>query len=85
MADLIVRPDHAVHANPETRPDVPRKLGTITARDDSLAERLITTQSPQRPQSSRHRMTPSAKLSRLNRRILAQLVFMVPKVGQAVR
>jgi len=44
MADLITRP--------ESRPDVPAVLDTITPREDSLAERLITTQAPQRPQSS---------------------------------
>jgi NADPH-dependent glutamate synthase beta subunit-like oxidoreductase/formate hydrogenlyase subunit 6/NADH:ubiquinone oxidoreductase subunit I/ferredoxin len=44
MADLITRP--------ESRPDVPAVLDTITPREDSLSERLITTQAPQRPQSS---------------------------------
>jgi len=44
MADLITRP--------ESRPDVPAVLDTITPREDSLSERLITTQSPQRPQST---------------------------------
>ena len=37
MADLIIRPDH---------------LSTMEPVDDSLAERLITTQAPQRPQST---------------------------------
>ena len=44
MADLITRP--------ESRPDMPAVLDTIVPRDDSLAERLLTTQSPQRPQST---------------------------------
>jgi NADPH-dependent glutamate synthase beta subunit-like oxidoreductase/formate hydrogenlyase subunit 6/NADH:ubiquinone oxidoreductase subunit I/ferredoxin len=44
MADLIIRPD--------ARPDTPARLDTITPREESLAERLITTQSPQRPQST---------------------------------
>ncbi len=42
MTDLIARPDN--------RPDNPARLGTLGPIDDSLAERLITTQSPQRPQ-----------------------------------
>jgi NADPH-dependent glutamate synthase beta subunit-like oxidoreductase/formate hydrogenlyase subunit 6/NADH:ubiquinone oxidoreductase subunit I/ferredoxin len=44
MTDLITRRD--------ARPDTPAALDTVAARDDSLAERLITTQSPQRPQST---------------------------------
>jgi formate dehydrogenase major subunit len=44
MADLILRP--------ESRPDTPVVLDTITPREETLAERLITTQSPQRPQST---------------------------------
>ena len=52
MADLIERPNAPVLSNPESRPDQPRVLDTITPRDDSLPERLITTQSPQRPQST---------------------------------
>src|SRR3970040_2483224 len=44
MADLIARPDN--------RPDAPAALDTLTPRDDSLAERLITTGAPQRPQST---------------------------------
>jgi formate dehydrogenase major subunit len=53
MTDLVVRPAADVPIpNREVRPDLPAKLDTITARDDSLAERLITTQSPQRPQST---------------------------------
>ena len=31
---------------------MPAVLDTIVPRDDSLAERLLTTQSPQRPQST---------------------------------
>jgi formate dehydrogenase major subunit len=53
MADLIVRPqDIPATPNKEVRPDVPAVLDTVTPRDDTLAERLITTQSPQRPQST---------------------------------
>ncbi|HEX5589076.1 MAG TPA: FAD-dependent oxidoreductase [Candidatus Limnocylindrales bacterium] len=44
MADLITRPD--------TRPDTPIVYDTVTAREETLAEKLITTQSPQRPQST---------------------------------
>ncbi|TAL11993.1 MAG: 4Fe-4S dicluster domain-containing protein [Chloroflexota bacterium] len=44
MADLITRP--------ESRPDRPAVLDTIVPQDESLAERLLTTQSPQRPQST---------------------------------
>jgi len=44
MADLITRPDN--------RPDVPAALDTLTPRDESLAERLLTTQAPQRPMST---------------------------------
>ncbi len=44
MADLITRP--------ESRPDTPAVLDTIVPREDTLAERLLTTQSPQRPQST---------------------------------
>ena len=44
MADLITRPDN--------RPDTPIVFDTVTAREDTLAERLLTTQSPQRPQST---------------------------------
>jgi NADPH-dependent glutamate synthase beta subunit-like oxidoreductase/formate hydrogenlyase subunit 6/NADH:ubiquinone oxidoreductase subunit I/ferredoxin len=44
MADLIIRP--------ESRPDTPAVLDTVTPREDTLAERFITTQSPQRPQSA---------------------------------
>ena len=53
MADLIVRPDtDAPIERRDARPDQPTRLDTIVPRDDSLAERLITTQSPQRPQST---------------------------------
>ena len=53
MADLIVRPDtDAPLERRDARPDNPSVLDTITPREDSLAERLITTQSPQRPQST---------------------------------
>jgi NADPH-dependent glutamate synthase beta subunit-like oxidoreductase/formate hydrogenlyase subunit 6/NADH:ubiquinone oxidoreductase subunit I/ferredoxin len=44
MTDLIVRP--------ESRPDRPAVRDTVEPLEDSLAERLITTQAPQRPQSS---------------------------------
>ena len=44
MADLITRP--------ESRPDTPVVLDTIVPIEDSRAERLLTTQSPQRPQST---------------------------------
>ena len=52
MADLITRPDTPVQHRTESRPDTPALVDTVTPRDDSLAERLITTQSPQRPQST---------------------------------
>src|SRR5512142_22200 len=45
MADLIEIPR-------DPRPDAPSPYGTIAPLDDSLAERLITTQAPQRPQST---------------------------------
>ncbi len=45
MADLIELPR-------DPRPDAPSPYDTIAPLDDSLAERLITTQSPQRPQST---------------------------------
>ncbi|OGO56586.1 MAG: hypothetical protein A2V84_12845 [Chloroflexi bacterium RBG_16_70_13] len=44
MADLITRPD--------TRPDTPIVYDTTTAREDTLAERLLTTQAPQRPMAT---------------------------------
>ncbi len=52
MADLITRPDIPIEPRRESRPDLPARLDTVTPRDDTLAERLITTQSPQRPQST---------------------------------
>ncbi len=53
MTDLAIRPaDEAPIKNREVRPDQPSSIDTITPRDDSLAEKLITTQSPQRPQST---------------------------------
>ncbi|MHB8958497.1 MAG: FAD-dependent oxidoreductase [Candidatus Limnocylindrales bacterium] len=53
MTDLAIRPaDEAPLPRPESRPDIPAQLDTVTPRDDSLAERLITTQAPQRPQST---------------------------------
>ncbi|MBI2762513.1 MAG: FAD-dependent oxidoreductase [Chloroflexi bacterium] len=44
MADLITRA--------ESRPDTPAVLDTIAPCEDTLAEHLLTTQSPQRPQST---------------------------------
>jgi NADPH-dependent glutamate synthase beta subunit-like oxidoreductase/formate hydrogenlyase subunit 6/NADH:ubiquinone oxidoreductase subunit I/ferredoxin len=44
MADLITRP--------ESRPDRPAVLDTVAPRQDTVAERLITTQAPQRPLST---------------------------------
>ena len=44
MADLIVRP--------ETRPDQPATLDTVTPVEAGPAERLLTTQAPQRPVST---------------------------------
>jgi NADPH-dependent glutamate synthase beta subunit-like oxidoreductase/formate hydrogenlyase subunit 6/NADH:ubiquinone oxidoreductase subunit I/ferredoxin len=52
MTDLVTRPPAAPVPRPDARPDLPSVLDTVTPRDDSLAERLITTQSPQRPQST---------------------------------
>jgi NADPH-dependent glutamate synthase beta subunit-like oxidoreductase/formate hydrogenlyase subunit 6/NADH:ubiquinone oxidoreductase subunit I/ferredoxin len=55
MTDMIVRPEQAPQ-QPEkrrdTRPDNPSKLDTIKPLEDTLAERLITTQAPQRPQAT---------------------------------
>jgi NADPH-dependent glutamate synthase beta subunit-like oxidoreductase/formate hydrogenlyase subunit 6/NADH:ubiquinone oxidoreductase subunit I/ferredoxin len=45
MTDLI-------HRTTDNRPDSPAVLDTIEPRADTLAERLITTQAPQRPQST---------------------------------
>jgi NADPH-dependent glutamate synthase beta subunit-like oxidoreductase/formate hydrogenlyase subunit 6/NADH:ubiquinone oxidoreductase subunit I/ferredoxin len=50
MTDLIVRPDSA--PRPDARPDTPAKLDTVTPLDDTVAERLFTTQAPQRPVST---------------------------------
>ncbi|HEY4226978.1 MAG TPA: 2Fe-2S iron-sulfur cluster-binding protein, partial [Candidatus Limnocylindrales bacterium] len=36
----------------ESRPDMPIKRDTLQPMEDSLAERYLTTQSPQRPQST---------------------------------
>jgi len=44
MTDLIVRPHEA--------PGIKAVVDTTTPRDDSLGERLISTQAPQRPQST---------------------------------
>jgi formate dehydrogenase major subunit len=44
LADLITRPD--------ARPDTPIVYDTVTPREKTLAEQLLTTQSPQRPQST---------------------------------
>ncbi|HEX5240853.1 MAG TPA: FAD-dependent oxidoreductase [Candidatus Limnocylindrales bacterium] len=54
MTDLIVRPEHQAPPprRPESRPDRPAVLETSVPLADTPAERLITTQSPQRPQSS---------------------------------
>jgi len=45
MTDLIIR-------TPESRPDKPAKLPTLRPLESSPAERLLTTQSPQRPLST---------------------------------
>ena len=45
MTDLIIR-------TPESRPDKPAKLPTLRPLESSPAERLLTTQSPQRPVST---------------------------------
>jgi formate dehydrogenase major subunit len=47
MADLLIRPRIE-----DARPDNVSGLDTITPLEDALGERLITTQSPQRPQST---------------------------------
>jgi formate dehydrogenase major subunit len=57
MTDLIVRPterhpEHRPDRRPESRPDQPAAVPTDRPLEDSLAERLLTTQAPQRPQSS---------------------------------
>src|SRR5579885_3189864 len=43
MTDLLSRPDN--------RPDLPARLDTTVPLDDSVAERLLTTPAPQRPQN----------------------------------
>ena len=45
MTDLIIR-------TPESRPDKPARLPTLRPLESSPAERLLTTQSPQRPLST---------------------------------
>jgi NADPH-dependent glutamate synthase beta subunit-like oxidoreductase/formate hydrogenlyase subunit 6/NADH:ubiquinone oxidoreductase subunit I/ferredoxin len=56
MTDLIVRPerdtDHQPDRNPESRPDRPAVLDTTTPLENTNSERYLTTQSPQRPQST---------------------------------
>src|SRR3954470_12496768 len=56
MTDLIVRPDRDTdrqpERNPESRPDRPAVLDTTTPLENTNTERYITTQSPQRPQST---------------------------------
>src|SRR5688572_15625225 len=57
MTDLIIRPPGRPEPpdrseRPDARPDVPAVLDTIQPLEDTLAERLITTQAPQRPQST---------------------------------
>ncbi|MCI0345789.1 MAG: FAD-dependent oxidoreductase [Chloroflexi bacterium] len=52
MTDMIVRPERRPPQRGDNRPDNPSKLDTVTPIEDSLAERLITTQAPQRPQST---------------------------------
>src|SRR5262245_57330551 len=47
MTDLIVQPDTR-----DNRADTPAIPDTTTPLDDGLAERLITTQAPQRPQAT---------------------------------
>ena len=53
MTDLIVRPpSRHPDRRPESRPDRPAVLPTDAPVEDSFAEQLLTTQAPQRPQSS---------------------------------
>jgi NADPH-dependent glutamate synthase beta subunit-like oxidoreductase/formate hydrogenlyase subunit 6/NADH:ubiquinone oxidoreductase subunit I/ferredoxin len=47
MADLLIRPRIE-----DARPDNVSRLDTVTPLEEALSERLITTQSPQRPQST---------------------------------
>ncbi len=49
MADLIIRPDGPPEHRVQSRPDRPAVLDTVTPQADTHAERLITTQAPQRP------------------------------------
>jgi NADPH-dependent glutamate synthase beta subunit-like oxidoreductase/formate hydrogenlyase subunit 6/NADH:ubiquinone oxidoreductase subunit I/ferredoxin len=51
MADLITRPDAPV-GRAHTRPDTPAVLDTIAPRADTHAERILTTQAPQRPHAA---------------------------------
>jgi len=51
MTDLIVRPPEHV-ARADNRPDMPAVHDTVEPLEDSMAERFITSPSPQRPQSS---------------------------------
>jgi len=55
MTDLIVRPEGrpaVPERSPESRPDQPIKHDTRMPLENTLAEQLITTQAPQRPQST---------------------------------
>ncbi|HET7727248.1 MAG TPA: 2Fe-2S iron-sulfur cluster-binding protein, partial [Candidatus Limnocylindrales bacterium] len=54
MTDLITRPEpQPARPRPgDPRPDRPTVLDTLVPLEDTAAERLITTQSPQRPQST---------------------------------
>ena len=60
MTDLITRPPGRPEPaerpsrdeRPDARPDLPTTLDTIEPIEDTVAERLLTTQSPQRPQST---------------------------------
>jgi NADPH-dependent glutamate synthase beta subunit-like oxidoreductase/formate hydrogenlyase subunit 6/NADH:ubiquinone oxidoreductase subunit I/ferredoxin len=54
MTDLIVRPEGrpVPERSPESRPDQPIKHDTRQPLENTLAEQLITTQAPQRPQST---------------------------------
>jgi formate dehydrogenase major subunit len=56
MTDLIVRPERGTGRDPErtteSRPDRPAVLDTTTPLENTTSERYLTTQSPQRPQST---------------------------------
>jgi NADPH-dependent glutamate synthase beta subunit-like oxidoreductase/formate hydrogenlyase subunit 6/NADH:ubiquinone oxidoreductase subunit I/ferredoxin len=59
MTDLIVRPERPAERpvrppdrHPESRPDRPIVRGTTEPIEGTLAEQLITTQAPQRPQAT---------------------------------